>query len=140
MWSRSKFNQDLLTAYDNGKEVLMEEINKKLINKSTGFYEFTKRHKSKVVKADRKLIQKLFNATRANRNVDMEEILSHELHPWQKLMEKWTPLLSQTILSVLAADIQTPYLHQVNHQCQHVFSLMHMQWFKPLENQASQII
>ena len=44
-----EIQQDLLTAYDRGKEALMEEVNEKLINKSTDFYESTKRHKSKTI-------------------------------------------------------------------------------------------
>ena len=69
-----EIQQDLLTAYDRGKEALVEEVNEKLINKSTDFYESTRRHKSKTIaslynvdfttkenktkamKADRKLI------------------------------------------------------------------------------------
>ena len=44
-----EIQQDLLTAYERGKEALMEKVNEKVIKKSTDFYESTKRHKSKTI-------------------------------------------------------------------------------------------
>ena len=72
----------------------------------------TKENKTKAVIADRKLIQKLFNVSRAGRNVDMEEILSHELLKFPPSLAKTNRKMNSTsksdILSVLSADIQTP--------------------------------
>ena len=72
----------------------------------------TKENKTKAMKADRKLIQKLFSASRAGCNVDMEEILSYELSKFPPSLAKTNRKMNSTsksdILSVLAADIQTP--------------------------------
>ena len=75
--------QDLLTANERAQEALMEEV-KKLIKKSRDFYELittqietiiaslyngdytTKENKTKAVKVNRKLIQKLVNSLLPN--------------------------------------------------------------------------
>ena len=88
---------DLLTAEDRGKQHLVSNVQKRLIDGSVRFHDSirkhfsktfgdlykttvsTKQHEMKSVKADRKLIQRLLNAVTAGRPVEMDSIMKHEL-------------------------------------------------------------
>ena len=88
---------DLLVAEDRGKQHLVSNVQKRLIDGSVWFHDSirkhfsetfgdlykttvsTKQHEMKSVKADRKLIQWLLNAVTAGRAVEMDSIMKHEL-------------------------------------------------------------
>ena len=75
---------DLLTAKDRGKDVVLQNVKQRLVEKTVPFFDHQKCQKSKTfamlyetpvqdrkqrvtktIKADRQLIQRLFNATQA---------------------------------------------------------------------------
>ena len=88
---------DLLTAEDIGKQHLVSNVQKRLIDGSVWFHDSirkhfsetfgdlykttvsTKQHEMKSVKADRKLIQWLLNAVTAGRPVEIDSVMKHEL-------------------------------------------------------------
>ena len=88
---------DLLTAEDRGKQHLVSNVQKRLIDGSVRFHDSIRKHFSKTfvdlykatvstkqpeiksVKADRKLIQRLLNAVTAGRPVEMDSFMKHEL-------------------------------------------------------------
>jgi hypothetical protein len=89
--------QALLTAETRGKQILKENIQNRVVQSSILFFSPLKRNKSetfanlykvetksalgdiKVVKADKKLMQKLFISSQAGRHINMGSILKHEL-------------------------------------------------------------
>ena len=88
---------DLLTAGDRGKQYLVPNVQKSLIDGSVRFHDSsrkrfsktfedlykttvsTKQREMKSVKADRNLIQRLLNAVTAGRPVEMDSVMKHEL-------------------------------------------------------------
>ena len=89
--------RDLLRAEERGKLHVITNVKQRLIEKTVGFHDVLKKHRSKTfatlykatvstkhnlqktVKADRKLLQRLLNAVTASRTVEMGSILKHEL-------------------------------------------------------------
>jgi hypothetical protein len=87
----------LLNAKARGEQLLADNIRARIEEKTTPFFSVLKKNKPltfasmykmtvtseqkevKVVKADRKLMQQLLNATRAGRHVELESVLQHEL-------------------------------------------------------------
>ena len=87
---------DMLTAQQRGQQMVLENIGKYLVRKDMPFFDPIKKNKSKtfatlyassisiqnekkVIKADRKLLQRLLTVSLAGRNIDMHDILKHEL-------------------------------------------------------------
>ena len=89
---------DLLTAEEKGVELVKQNVKERLVERSVPFFEKQKRQKSKTfatlyetpvhdkkpkttkaIKADRQLMQRLFNAAQAGRAVDLHKVLEHEL-------------------------------------------------------------
>ena len=93
----SEIKDDLFSARSRGAVLVKRNVTERLVEKKVKFFDPVKRNNSKTfatlyktrvvtqksenktVKADRKLIQKLLNASQAGRNIEMERILSHEL-------------------------------------------------------------
>ena len=89
--------QDMSSALWRGQQLVVENIYKWLVRKDAPFFYLIKRNKSKtfatlydtpvtlknekkVINADRKLLQHLLTASLAGRNIDMHDILKHELY------------------------------------------------------------
>ena len=89
---------DLLTADERGKDLVLKNVKERLVEKSVPFFDRQKRQKSrtfatlyetpvqdgkqkvtKTIKADRQLMQRLFNAAQAGRQIDLHNLLKHEL-------------------------------------------------------------
>ena len=89
---------DLLTANERGKDAVLKNVKERLVEKSVPFFHRQKKQKSKTfatlyetpvqdkkqkvtktIKADRQLMQRLFNASQAGRVVDLHKVLKHEL-------------------------------------------------------------
>ncbi len=89
---------DLRTAYERGKDVVLKNVKERLVETSVPFFDRQKRQKSKTfatlyetpvqdrnqkvtktIKADRQLMQRLFNASQAGRVVDLHKVLKQEL-------------------------------------------------------------
>ena len=91
--------RDLLRAEERGKLHVITNVKQRLIEKTVGFHDVLKKHRSKTlatlykatvstkhnvqktVKADRKLLQQLLNAVTVGPTVEMGTILKHELSP-----------------------------------------------------------
>ena len=92
----------LFTAEDRGKELVDAFITERLASESQSFYDTIKQNKSKtfhslyltpgssstkeksdkkMIKADRKLFQRILVARDAGRDVNLENIMSHEISP-----------------------------------------------------------
>jgi len=122
----------LLSAYERGLRRLQSFVDERLVTRETGFFDTLSRINSKsfahlykstaltstaekkFIKADAKLIQRLFNATRAGRCVDMSRILQHELSSLPSSLVKRNGQMNQTnkadMLHILTndVDIETP--------------------------------
>ena len=90
---------DLLRAEERGKLHVITNLMQRLIEKTVGFHDVLKKHRSKTfatlykatvstkhnvqktVTGDRNLLQRLLNAVTAGRTVEMGSILKHELSP-----------------------------------------------------------
>ena len=89
---------DLLTAEEKGVELVKQNVKERLVERSVPFFGRQKRQKSKTfatlyetpvhdkkpettktIKADRQLMQRLFNAAQAGHAVDLHKVLEHEL-------------------------------------------------------------
>ena len=87
---------DLLTAEEKGVELVKQNVKERLVERSVPFFAKQKRQKSKTfatlyetpvhdkkpkttktIKADRQLMQRLFNAAQAGRAVDLHKVLEH---------------------------------------------------------------
>jgi hypothetical protein len=121
---------DLLTAEERGKKLVQHNAQQRLIDQSIKFFDPLKRnnpktfstlHKNisnntlkqkKTVKADRKLIQRLFNASQSGRKVDMQNILKHELSPMPLSLSKLDGEMNSTakaeMLDILTKNIVIP--------------------------------
>jgi hypothetical protein len=93
----SEIQTDLLSAKERGEQLVIDNVTARLVNKTVPFYDPLKKHnsktfgslytttvtnkqnESKTLKADRKLIQQLFNASQAGRKIEMQQVLMHEL-------------------------------------------------------------
>ena len=89
-----EIQKDLITAEERGKALICKYVKENLVDKNVSIYQSLTRNKSntfsdlyktpvtnkqnekKVLKADKKLIQKLFNASVAGRKVQMGDIFS----------------------------------------------------------------
>jgi len=124
--------QDLLSCESRGKEMVEQFIRTRLDEKSTDFYAPLQKIKSKtfahlyketsgtrqktmkILKADRKLLQRLFNAANSGRDVQTAEVLEHELSPVPLSLVDVSGQMNSTtkaqILNVLTfdRDIDTP--------------------------------
>ena len=100
---------DLLSANEREKTLVRQQVRRCLIDESIHFFDPLKKNKSKTfsnlytstvttknnekktLKADRKLIQQLFNASLAGRRIQMLRILTHELSkvPTVSCKSKW---------------------------------------------------
>ena len=91
-----EITENLLTADVKGKTLVEQNVQERLVECTTPFFSPLKRQqlktfadlykctegkqkRTKEIKADRHLIQRLLNASRAGRNVDMADIMKHEL-------------------------------------------------------------
>lgn len=89
---------DLLTAERKGMELVKQNVKERLIEKTVPFFASQKRQMSKTfatlyevpvqdqkqkasntIKADRQLMQRLFNVAQAGRAVNLHKVLEHEL-------------------------------------------------------------
>ena len=122
----------LLSAEEKGRKVVIDNCQQRLVEKKTGFFEVMKKHnwktfssmykasatgkqsENKLLKADRKLLQRLFNAANAGRSVQIADILKHELSPMPCSLTKTSGEMNSSaksdILSLLTHDlgIETP--------------------------------
>ena len=121
---------DLLRAEERGKLHVITNVKQRLIEKTVGFYDELKKHRSKTfatlykatvstkhnvqktVKADRKLLQRLLNAVTAGRTVEMRSILKHELSPVPLSLAKHGGDMDSTqkseLINVMADGIPIP--------------------------------
>ena len=122
--------KDLLTAKDKGIKLVCEYLQHSLIDQSVPFFGPLKRNKSrtfgtlykttitnkrnekKTLKADRKLIQQLFNASRAARKIQMQGILTHELSTVPPSLAGPNGKMNQTtkadIITIVSAGMEAP--------------------------------
>ena len=125
-------SKDLLSAEEKGKLLVTEFTEQRLKEKNVGFFDTIKKQNSKtfatlykipatekqsekkLLKADRKLLQRLFNAASSGRSVQTADILKHELSPVPLSLAKPDGQMNQTsksdMLSLLttALEIETP--------------------------------
>ena len=121
---------DLLRAEERGKLHVIINLKQRLIEKTVGFHDVLKKHRSKTfatlykatvstkhnvqktVKADRKLLQRLLNAVTAGRTVEMGSILKHELSPVPLSLAKHGGDMNSTqkseLINVLVDGIPIP--------------------------------
>ena len=121
---------DLLRAEERGKLHVITNLKQRLIEKTLGFHDVLKKHRSKTfatlykatvstkhnvqktVKADRKLLQRLLNAVTAGRTVEMGSILKHELSPVPLSLAKHGGDMNSTqkseLINVLVDGIPIP--------------------------------
>ena len=121
---------DLLRAEERGKLHVITNVKQRLIEKTVGFHDVLKKHRSKTfatlykatvstkhnvqktVKADRKHLQRLFNAVTAGRTVEMGSILKHELSSVPLSLAKHGGDMNSTqksvLINVLADGIPIP--------------------------------
>ena len=117
---------DLLRAEERGKLHVITNVKQRLIEKTVGFHDVLKKHRSKTfatlykatvstkhnVKADRKHLQRLLNAVTAGRTVEMGSILKHELSPVPLSLAKHGGDMNSTqksvLINVLADGIPIP--------------------------------
>ena len=94
-----EITKDVLSAYSRGVNMVKSNVSQRLVERSTPFFHpmtrnntktfatlykiniVTKQKETKTIKADRKLIQQLFNASSAGRKVELLTVLQHELSP-----------------------------------------------------------
>ena len=124
--------QDLLSCESRGKKLVEGFIRTRLSERSTDFYAPLPKNKSKtfahlyretsgtqqrtlkILKADRKLLQRLFNAASSGRDVQTAEVLEYELSPVPLSLADASGQMNSTpkaqILNVLTSDrgIDTP--------------------------------
>ena len=118
--------QDILTAKKRGQELVHENLSKWLVRKDVPFFDPLKKNKSKtlatlyktsvtnmqnenkVIKADRKLLQRLLTASLAGRKIDMHDILQHELSNVPLSLAKMNGVLNTTtksdLINILIGD------------------------------------
>ncbi|MES9879848.1 MAG: hypothetical protein ABW185_03105, partial [Sedimenticola sp.] len=123
----NEIKADLLSAESRGMHMVKVNVTERLIDTTIPFHDTMKRNCSKtfaslyhcstvnqkqekkVVKADRKLIQKLLTVAQAGRNVKMDEILKHELSPvplsLAKLDGEMNSAAKSDLLGLLVTDI-----------------------------------
>ena len=123
----SDIQMDLLTAEQRGITQVQDNVKERLINKTVSLFATIKRNNSrtfgnlykciavnklnekKTIKADCKLMHKLFNALQAGRKVEMEDILKHELSPvplsLAKLSGEMNSCAKSNLLDILTKDI-----------------------------------
>jgi len=123
---------DLLTCESRGRQLVEKFTISRLKEKDTEFFAPLKRtksktfailyktissdkqHASKQIKADRKLMQRLFNAASSGRTVQTADVLKHELSPVPLALAKtngdMNPTAKSQILDLLTKDkgIETP--------------------------------
>ena len=109
---------DMLTAQQRGQQMVLENIGKWLVRKEMLFFYPIKKNKSKtfatlyassisiqnekkVIKADRKLLQRLLTVSLVGRNIDMHDILKHELSNVPLSLAKVNGTLNSTTKSDL---------------------------------------
>ena len=123
---------DILCARERGIEFVKKNAQQRLVNKELSLFDPLKKNKSKTfanlykasvnhqnknksVKADRNLIQKLFNASQAGRSIEMQTILQHELSlvplSLAKSNEQMNSTSKSALLQILSKDIgiDVPY-------------------------------
>ena len=125
-------SKDLLSAEGKGKLLLIKYTEQRLKEKKVGFFDTIKKQNSKtfatlykvpmtgkqsekkLLKADRKLLQRLFNAASSGRSVQTADILKHELSPVPLSLAKQDGQMNTTSKSDLlfllttAMGIETP--------------------------------
>ena len=126
----SDIQKDLLTAKDRGIALVCDNVKQCLIDQSVPFFHPLKRNISKTfgtlyranitnknndkktLKADRRLIQQLFNASRAGRIVNMKDILTHELLQVPPSLGKVNGKMNSTsksdMIAIISANVETP--------------------------------
>ena len=129
-WPQSDVVNNLLTAEDRGKQHLVSNVQKRLIDGSVWFHDSsrkhfsetfgdlhkttvsTKQHEMKSVKMDRKLIQQLLNAVTAGRPVEIDSIMKHELSTVPLSIAKVGGDMHSTskaeLIDILKGQINTP--------------------------------
>ena len=127
-----EIQKDLITAEERGKALICKYIKENLVDKSVSIYQSLTRNKSntfsdlyktpvtnkqnekKVLKADKKLIQKLFNASVAGRKVQMGDILVHELSKVPLSLGKLNGTMNSPskaeILGILSKNVHIPHV------------------------------
>ena len=93
----SEIQQDMLSAENRGRQLVLKHVNSWFVKKDVLFFDSLKKNNTKtlktmyqtkvqgkqdeqkVIKADRKLLQRLLTASMAGRQVKMDEVLQHEL-------------------------------------------------------------
>jgi hypothetical protein len=126
MIATDEIKMALLNAKVRGEQILADNIRAR-IEEKTPFYSSLTKNKPltfvtlyrvtvkreqkevKVVKADRKLMQQLLNATRAGRHVELESVLQHELSHFPLSFAgrdgKMNTTAKSDILSLITTDL-----------------------------------
>lgn len=119
---------NLLKAEERGIQTIIDFSKNRIKDQVVGFYEPIKKLKSKtfasmfkatvrekvseqkVIKADRKLLQRLFNAASSGRSVQISEVLKHELSPVPLSLAnangKMNPSSKADLLPLLTTDLK----------------------------------
>ena len=126
----------LLQAYTSGKQLVVANTTKRLIEKTVSFYSplvqnntktfgnmyqtkitSSKQNITKSVKADRKLIQRLLNASMAGRDINMEDILKYELSNYPLSLVKTNGMLNSAnkadMLKLLTKDLEVQIRREI---------------------------
>ncbi len=129
--------EDLLTAEEWGRELVHKNVTQRLVDGSISFFQPMKNNskpfgtmystmipckndETKFLSAERKLIQRLFNASLAGCKIKMDEILTHELSPVPLSLAKINGDMNSTMLTILTNDLGIKLLHsQPLHTPQH---------------------
>lgn len=120
-----QITESLLTAHAQGQDKFKEFVGSRLITKNVGFHDKLRQSKSptlksmyqiqnknpalkqKTVKADRNLFQRLLVSKQAGREVDLKEILSHELSPVPLSLADTSGAIRSTNKAALGNILQT---------------------------------
>lgn len=120
-----QITEALLTAHEQGREKMDDFVDQRLIKKVVGFHDKLRQSKSptlktmylvqnknpalkqKTVKADRNLFQRLLVSKEGGREVDLKQILCHELSPVPLSLSDTSGALRPTNKAALGSILQT---------------------------------
>lgn len=122
-----EITKDLLSCENRGKTLVNEFTKKRLEDKAVDFFNPMKKNRSKtfahlykttgpekqcatkLIKADRKLLQRLFNAANSGRSVQIADIMKHELSPVPMSLVSSNGVMNSTaksqMLNILTSDL-----------------------------------
>ncbi|WAR24223.1 P52K-like protein [Mya arenaria] len=120
----TEITKNLVEARDQGAARVLQNAHERLVSKKKQFFDPMKKMKLKtfatlyqvpvkakqttqIIKADRRLMQRLFNAANAGRTVEIASVLKHELSPVPLSLAKVGGIMNPTAKSDLLAVLTT---------------------------------